>query len=121
MAQTGSSEPAKQIEQQAIEQTGQRQVRLQIDERNMDSCYANMFRSTATADELILDFGLSLPNPGATKDQPEMVFQVSERVILNYYSAKRLAMTLTQLLRRHEEQFGVLEMDVAKRGKAPGA
>jgi hypothetical protein len=36
---------------------------------------------------------------------------------MNYYSAKRLAITLSQLIRRHEEQFGELEMDVNKRRK----
>jgi hypothetical protein len=36
---------------------------------------------------------------------------------MNYYSAKRLAITLSQLIRRHEEQFGELELDVAKRRK----
>jgi hypothetical protein len=39
-------------------------------------------------------------------------------VILNYYTAKRLAITLSQLIRRHEEQLGELELDVAKRQKS---
>ena len=71
----------------------------------------------------MLDFGLNLISPAAQqqaadqKQQPEIIFQVSDRVILNYYSAKRLALTLGQLIRRHEEQFGQLELDVAKRRK----
>lgn len=113
----GSNE--KPIEEQAREQTGQQQVRLRIDERNMRSCYANAFRTNGTAEEVILDFGLNLINPATQEQgQPEIVFQVSERVIMNYYSAKRLAITLSQLIRRHEEQFGELELDVAKRRKS---
>jgi len=110
----------KPIEEQAREQTGQRQVQLRIDERNMQACYANAFRTNGTAEEVILDFGLNLMNPATQQPQqgqPEIIFQISERVIMNYYSAKRLAITLSQLIRRHEEQFGDLEMDVAKRRK----
>ena len=106
----------KPIEEQAREQTGQRQVRLRINDRDMTTCYANAFRTNGTAEEVLLDFGLNLVNPPAKQDdQPEIIFQVNDRVILNYYSAKRLAITLSQLIRRHEDQFGELELDVAKR------
>jgi hypothetical protein len=112
----GMPQGEKPIEQQAREQTGQREIRLAIDERNMKTCYANAFRTNGTAEELMLDFGLNLMNPAAQQEgQPQIIFQVSDRVILNYYSAKRLAITLSQIIRRHEEQFGELEMDVAKR------
>jgi len=59
---------------------------------------------------------LVAPTPQG-QNQPEILFQISERVIMNYYSAKRLAITLSQLIRRHEEQFGELELDAAKRRK----
>jgi uncharacterized protein involved in type VI secretion and phage assembly len=108
----------KPIEEQAREQTGQRQVRLRVDEHNLRTSYANAFRTNGTAEEVMLDFGLNIVNPPAQQEgQPEIVFQVNDRVIINYYSAKRLAVTLSQLIRRHEEQFGELEMDVAKRRK----
>ena len=116
-----SDSPAdKPVEEQAREQTGRRQVRLRIDERNMRSGYANAFRTNGTAEEVMLDFGLNVVNPTAQQkpqDQPEIIFQINERVILNYYTAKRLAITLSQLIRRHEDQFGELELDVAKRRK----
>ena len=55
--------------------------------------------------------------PNIVSGKIEIIFKINDRVILNYYSAKRLALTLSQLLRRHEEQFGDLELDVAKRRK----
>jgi hypothetical protein len=111
----------KPIDQQAREQTGQQQIRLHIDERGMKTSYANAFRTNGTAEEVMLDFGLNLINPAAQQQgQPEIIFQVNDRVIMNYYSAKRLAITLGQVIRRHEEQFGELELDVAKRSKAGG-
>lgn len=112
----GPPQGEKPIEQQAREQTGQREVRLAIDEREMKTCYANAFRTNGTAEEIMLDFGLNLINPaGQQQNQPQIIFKIGERVILNYYSAKRLAITLSQIIRRHEEQFGQLELDVAKR------
>lgn len=108
----------KPVEEQARQQTGQQQVRVRIDERTMTTSYANAFRTNGTAEEVMLDFGLNLVSPpGKEGDQAEIIFKVNDRVILNYYSAKRLALTLSQLLRRHEEQFGELELDVAKRRK----
>ena len=107
----------KPIEEQVREQTGQQQVRLRVDEREMHTSYANAFRTNGTAEEVILDFGLNLMNPAAQQNQPEIIFKVNDRIIMNYYSAKRLAITLSQVIRRHEEQFGELELDVAKRRK----
>jgi hypothetical protein len=107
----------KPIDQQAREQTGQQQVRLRMDERDMDVSYANAFRTNATAEEVMLDFGVNVVNPVQQEKQPEIIFRINDRVILNYYSAKRLAITLAQLIRRHEDQFGELELDVAKRRK----
>jgi len=108
----------KPVEDQAKEQTGQQQIRLRVDEREMRTSYANAFRTNGTAEEVILDFGLNLMAPSGTQNQPEILFQINDRVILNYYSAKRLAITLSQLIRSHEEQFGELEMDVNKRQRA---
>ena len=102
-------------------QAGQQEIRLRIDERNITTTYANAFRTDATAEEVMLYFGLNLINPvAAQQGHPEFTFQSTQRVIMNYYMAKRLALTLGQLIRRHEEQFGELELDVAKRRK-PGA
>ncbi len=107
----------KPVEEQAREQTGQ-QVRLRVDERELQTSYANAFRTNGTAEEVMLDFGLNLvAQPAQGQEAPEILFKVNNRVIMNYYSAKRLAITLSQLIRRHEDQFGELEMDVAKRRK----
>ena len=121
MAQQNNEPSEKPIEEQAREQTGRQQVRLRVDERNMQTCYANAFRTNGTPEEVMLDFGLNIiPPVPQQQDQPEIIFQVNNRVIMNYYSAKRLALTLSQLIRRHEERFGELEMDVAKRGTKSG-
>ena len=104
------------VQEQARQQTGQQQVQLRIDESSLQTTYANAFRTNGTAEEVILDFGLNLVGPPVQPEgQPQILFRVNQRVIMNYYSVKRLAITLSQLIRRHEEQFGELELDVAKR------
>lgn len=101
--------------------SSQRQVRIRVDERDVKSAYSNAFRTNTTAEEVFVDFGVNLVQPqGQGDNQPaaaDMVFQVHQRVILNYYSAKRLAIALGQVVRRYEEQFGEIEMDAAKRQK----
>ena len=109
---------AKPIETQAKEQTGQTQVQLRIDESKLQSTYANAFRTNGTAEEVLLDFGLNLVGPSTPETPPQILFQVNQRVVMNYFSAKRLALTLGQLIRQHEQQFGDLELDVAKRRKS---
>ena len=131
MAETIHPDPSDggSVESQAQQQTGQQQVRMRIDQRDVHTCYANAFRTNATAEEVIVDFGLNQvvaaqPQPagGGAENDPtgEIVFQINNRVILNYYSAKRLVLTLGQLIRRYEDQFGALQLNVAERQqKAP--
>ena len=120
MAKKDDMAPAETpVEDQARQQTGQQQVRLRVSEQDMSTSYANAFRSNGTAEEVILDFGLNLMAPPQGEgQQPEILFKVNDRVVMNYYSAKRLAISLSQLIRRHEDQFGELELDVAKRRKS---
>ncbi len=113
------------LDEQARQQAGGQQVRLRIDQRNMSTTYANAFRTNATADEVILDLGLNqvIPAaPGPDGKPPadvaaEMLFDINNRVILNYFTAKRLAITLGQIVRKHEERFGELKLNVQDRTK----
>jgi len=92
---------------------------VRLDERNLKTTYANAFRTHATAEEVMLDFGLNLLSaPSKPGGQPDIIFQINERIVLNYFQAKRLALALGQIIRRHEEEFGELELDVAKRRKS---
>ena len=57
------------------------------------------------------DLGLN-PQPMA---QVSTTIQVSQRVIMNHFTAKRMLSALSMALQRHEQAFGVLETDVRKR------
>jgi hypothetical protein len=107
--------------EQPAQQTGQ-QVRLHMDERNMKTSYSNFFRTNGSADELTIDFCMSAPMPASQPEAgkpatPEFMVQVNDRIVLNYYNAKGLALRLGQMIRMHEEQFGELELDPSKRAK----
>ena len=69
MSEAGSPAPqGGNLEEQAKAQTGQQQIRLNIDERNLRTGYANAFRTNGTAEEVMLDFGLNLVGPPAQQD-----------------------------------------------------
>jgi hypothetical protein len=100
-------------------QQAQQEIRVHLDERQLHTSYSNTFHVNATPDEVMVDFGLNLVSrvPGPT-GQPEVVSQSNDRIIMNYFLAKRLAIMLGQVVRQYEEQFGQLELDPAKRRKA---
>ena len=79
--------------------------------------YANFCKVGPSPEELVLDFGLNSNLPGA----PIVPIKISQRLVLNYYTAKRLWAALAMSLQRHEQAFGVLETDVNKRVIVQGA
>ncbi len=97
-------------EGQQPQQQQQRQA-LQIDDKDALANYANFCRVTGTPEELIIDFGLN-PQPIGIPTQP---IPVTQRIITNFYTAKRMLHALTMTVQRHEATFGVLEIDVQKR------
>ena len=91
------------------------QTTIQLDDSQVEAIYANLCRVSSTPEEVILDLALN-PNPVGGQSQK---IRVSQRVILNHFTAKRLAALLAATVQRHEQTFGVLETDVRKRVKTP--
>ena len=92
-------------------------MQVRVDERELSTSYANAFRANGTAEEVVLDFGLNMQSQAAG-DEAGVIFKVNDRIVMNYYSVKRLALTLGQIVRRHEDAYGELELDVEKRRKS---
>ncbi len=82
-----------------------------VDDSTVNAGYANFCRVASTPEELILDLGLN-PTPYATG---RIEVKVSQRIIMNHFSAKRLLNALAASLSRHEQTFGTLETDARKR------
>jgi hypothetical protein len=103
---SGQQAPAQQADQQR-----QQQVQVEVDDSNAISLYANFCRVTGTPEELIVDFALNPQPMGA----PMKAISVKQRIIVNYYTAKRMLAALQMSVQRHEAVFGVLETDIQKR------
>ena len=87
-----------------------------VEVEGLSALYANFARVNPLPEELVLDFGLNVNLPGGQATS----VKVSQRLVLNYYTAKRLWGGLGMALQRHEQTFGVLETDVNKRVLPPG-
>jgi len=89
----------------------QQQVRVQVEDKHAICSYANFCRVTGTPEELIIDFGLNSQPFGV----PSEAVQITQRIVTNYFTAKRMLHALHLSVQRHEQAFGVLETDVNKR------
>ncbi len=89
----------------------QQRAQVEIDDSKAIALYANFCRVTGTPEELIIDFALN-PQAMAVPTQP---IAITQRIITNFFTAKRLLWALDQTVRNHERTFGVLETDVQKR------
>jgi len=85
---------------------------VMLDERELRTIYSNAYRFHTTADEVIMDVGFNMPNPNPNPQGggQQLLFKVTERIIMSYPNAKRLAGSLTQLVKRFEQQFGEIAM-----------
>jgi hypothetical protein len=89
----------------------QQQVELQVNDDEVICSYSNFCRVTGSPEELIVDFGL---NPNGFRI-PRNPIDINQRIVLNYFTAKRLLAALSMSVQNHERVFGVLETDVNKR------
>lgn len=94
------------------------QVQIRVDETKMQTSYANTIRTSTTADEIVLDFGLNMPQQ-SREGQPMMVFAIGSRVVMNWSGAKRLAASLQQAVAAYEQRFGAIDLSARQPGQ-PG-
>lgn len=102
--------PAEETPAAPPAQQGQ-SYQVQVDDSKVLATYANFCRVTGSPEELIIDFGLN-PQPVGI---PQHAIPVTQRVIVNFFTAKRLLAALSMSVQRHEAVFGVLETDIQKR------
>lgn len=99
------TEQARPAEQQ------QPPTEIILNEKDAHVAYSNFARVTSTAEEVIIDFCLN-PNPFG---QGRQEINVAQRLIMNFYTAKRLRDALHMTLVRHEGTFGQIELDINRR------
>jgi hypothetical protein len=111
MASEPETSTPQSVETPQETQPAPQRAQVQVEDSEAISLYANFCRVTGSPEELIIDFGLNPQPVGVPKDP------IKERIIVNYFTAKRLLAALSMSVQRHEAVFGVLETDIQKRLK----
>jgi hypothetical protein len=103
-------------DQQTQQPQGDQQVQVLLDERDLRTVYSNAYRIHTAAEEVVVDLGFNMPNPNQQPGQnQQLLFKVTDRVVMSYANAKRLALSLQQLVKRYEQQFGELPAQPGQR------
>jgi hypothetical protein len=99
----------------------------EVDDKDVKTLYANAYRIFVAPEEVVVDFGFTMPNPSPSAGgaaagagagaggQPQMMMTVSDRVVMSFTNAKRLATSLTMLVRRYEQRFGEISLSGPQR------
>jgi hypothetical protein len=83
-------------------------LKVKWDDSNMKSSYANVCNVTSTREEVVMLFGI---NQAWNRGQKEVTIQLTDRIIISPYAAKRLAMLLDGVVKEYEKRFGALNVE----------
>src|SRR5687767_13957436 len=84
--------------------------KIKWDDSNMKSSYANVCNVSTTREEVILLFGM---NQAWQNGQKEVAVQLTERIIVSPFAAKRLLTLLSNVVNEYETRFGALPSPTA--------
>ncbi len=89
-------------------------VQVQVDVSKMETVYANFVRLSlsSSTEEVVMDVGM---HTGILTPVGMEPIQLTHRLVMNPFVAKRLLQSLAQIVQRHEQAFGALEVDPQKR------
>ena len=82
--------------------------RIVWDSANMRSTYANVINVTCDREEFSLIFGM---NQSWGSGQNELKVQLSDRIVINPFSAKRLAKLLNDLIKDYESRHDTIHIE----------
>ena len=83
-------------------------AKVRWDDSKMKSTYANVCNVASTREEVTLLFGTNQTWHSGGK---EVTVELSDRIILNPYAAKRLTALLNAVVKQYEEHFGVIDIE----------
>jgi hypothetical protein len=98
------------VEQQGVQNSGTAapqdvaaNLTVKWDDSNMKSSYANVCNVTSTREEMVLLFGI---NQSWHRGGNEVTVQLTDRIILSPFAAKRLMRLLGDVVQAYEGRFG---------------
>ena len=83
-------------------------TKIKWDDSNMKSAYANVCNVSSTREEVVLLFGV---NQAWNRGQKEVVIQLTDRIIISPFAAKRVSMLLGSVVKEYEGRFGTLNVE----------
>jgi hypothetical protein len=92
-------------------------MKIKWDDAHMKSAYANVCNVTSTREEVVLLFGM---NQAWNRGQKEVTIQLTDRIVISPYAAKRLSMLLGNVVTEYEKRFGTLNIEPGAAGAAGG-
>lgn len=110
MVQKSEGKGTKEADRNAGAEGARGVQTVRWDDAKMTSTYANVCNVSSTREEVTLLFGT---NQSWYMGQQELTVQLSNRVILNPFAAKRLSMLLNNIMREYETRFGALPIEAA--------
>lgn len=87
---------------------------IRWDDSNLKSSYANVCNVSSTREEVVLVFGI---NQAWERGRNEVQVQLTDRIILSPFAAKRLANLLANVVREYESRFGTLDLEARAAGR----
>ena len=88
--------------------TGVEGMKIKWDDSNMKSAYANVCNVTSTREEVVLLFGM---HQAWSRGQKEIAIQLTDRIVVNPFAAKRLSMLLAGVVKEYESRFGAINIE----------
>ena len=107
MAKETDSKGEKVTESTQAQQTGA-QPKIFWDSSNMRSAYANVFNVSGAREEFVLLFGM---NQAWDAGQQELKVQLTDRVVMSPFAAKRFATLLNNVIKDYEKRYGAIEIE----------
>lgn len=104
--------PAKSATPAAGAQPEEGQIRVNWDTSKLTSTYANVANVSSTREEVTLLFGT---NQTVTAGAGELTVELTNRLVLSPYAAKRLQTVLQNVIGAYEDKFGPLNLDAGSR------
>lgn len=99
----------KNVTQQEEDVQEQAQTKINWDGSKMRSTYANVCNVSSTREEVTLLFGT---NQNWHAGQKDLTVELSDRLTLNPYAAKRLSILLANTINEYEKIFGSIELNL---------
>ena len=82
-------------------------TKVQWDDSGITNSYANVCNVSSSREEVVMVFGI---NKSWERGQNEVQVQLTDRIILSPFAAKRLSTLLTNVLQQYETRFGSLDV-----------